>query len=73
MVTTRDNQNFFLVKGSDKGDEILKEIGVEKDKKVVCIYARDAAYLNQVYLYTIGQDTTIEILILKILMIRLVI
>ena len=45
----KDNQNFFLVKEVDKGDKILKEIGVEKDKKVVCIYARDAAYLNQVY------------------------
>ena len=50
MVTTRIIKIFFLVKKEvDKGDKILKEIGVEKDKKVVCIYARDAAYLNQVY------------------------
>ncbi len=45
-----DTKNFFLDdREIEIGDSTFKSLGIDKEKKVVCIYARDPEYLNQTY------------------------
>lgn len=43
-------QNFYLgEKDLDIGNSIFKELGINSEKKIICINARDTEYLNQIY------------------------
>ena len=45
-----NTQNFNLTEKEIKiGENILKELGYNQNKKIICLYARDNAYLNETY------------------------
>ncbi|WP_110581858.1 TIGR04372 family glycosyltransferase [Helicobacter cinaedi] len=48
---------YFTDSEKQDGDRILEEMGIGKNDWFVCVFARDSAYLDQTFEYSVNHDT----------------